>query len=79
MWFRYYALASAGALVKYLEDTQKVTCAAKTLRVFYQGSEATAIIGTYLSCLESCVSSAGLFQTPSVQTWPLYVKILTYI
>ena len=38
-------MAAVGALVKYLEDTQKMTCAAKTLRVYYQGSEATAIVG----------------------------------
>lgn len=42
--FRYYCLAAAAALLKYLEFIQNSVYAAKSLRVSFKGSEQTAMI-----------------------------------
>lgn len=41
---RYYCLAAAAALLKYLEFIQNSIYAAKSLRVIFKGSEQTAMI-----------------------------------
>lgn len=41
---RYYCLAAAAALLKYLEFVQNSVYAAKSLRVIFKGSEQTAMI-----------------------------------
>lgn len=41
---RYYCLAAAAALLKYLEFVQNSVYAAKSLRVIFKGSEHTAMI-----------------------------------
>lgn len=41
---RYYCLAAAAALLKYLEFIQNSVYAAKSLRVSFKGSEQTAMI-----------------------------------
>ena len=42
---QYYALAAAGALLKYIESTVGLLYSPKTLRVQFQVSERTALIG----------------------------------
>lgn len=42
--FRYYCLAAAAALLKYLEFIQNSVYAAKSLKVSFKGSEQTAMI-----------------------------------
>lgn len=42
--FRYYCLASAAALLKYLEFLQNSVYASKSLKVSFKGSEETAMI-----------------------------------
>ena len=46
---QYYALAAAGALLKYIESTVGVLYSSKTLRVQFQASEKTCLIGV-LKC-----------------------------
>lgn len=41
---RYYCLAAAAALLKYLEFIQNSVYAAKSVRVIFKGSEQTAMI-----------------------------------
>lgn len=47
---RYYCLAAAAALLKYLEFVQNSVYAAKSLRVSFQGSEQTAMIDSASAC-----------------------------
>lgn len=42
---KYYCLAAAAALIKYIEFVQNVVYAPKSLRVCFKGSELTAMIG----------------------------------
>lgn len=43
-YYRYYCLASAAALLKYLEFLQNSVYASKSLKVSFKGSEETAMI-----------------------------------
>lgn len=55
---RYYCLAAAAALLKYLEFVQNSVYAAKSLRVIFKGSEQTAMIDSAsASHLELVVNS----------------------
>lgn len=55
---RYYCLAAAAALLKYLEFIQNSIYAAKALRVSFRGSEQTAMIDSAsASHLELVVNS----------------------
>lgn len=47
---RYYCLAAAAALLKYLEFIQNSIYAAKSLRVTFKGSEQTAMIDSASAC-----------------------------
>jgi DNA mismatch repair protein MSH4 len=42
---RFYALAAAAALLKYIEYVRNVLFAPKSLKVEYQGSQNTMVIG----------------------------------
>lgn len=42
--FRYYCLATAAALLKYIELIQNSVYAAKSVKVVFKGSEETAMI-----------------------------------
>jgi hypothetical protein len=42
---RFYALAAAAALLKYIEFVRNVLFAPKSLKVEYQGSQNTMVIG----------------------------------
>lgn len=42
---KFYALSAAAALIKYVEFTQNVRLAPKSVKVEYQGTEDTMIIG----------------------------------
>jgi len=44
---RFYALAAAAALLKYIEFVRNVLFAPKSLKVVYQGSQNTMVIGMY--------------------------------
>jgi len=43
--FRYYALAAAAALLKYVEYVQHMVYAPKSMRIEFQGSPNTTMIG----------------------------------
>lgn len=47
---RYYCLAAAAALLKYLEFIQNSIYSAKSLRVTFKGSEQTAMIDSASAC-----------------------------
>lgn len=48
---RFYALAAAAALLKYIEFVRNVLFAPKSLKVVYQGSQHTMVIGMYFCTL----------------------------
>lgn len=48
---RFYALAAAAALLKYVEFIQNVIFAAHSLKVEYQGPHHGTIIGNEYSCV----------------------------
>lgn len=47
---RYYALAAAAALLKYVEYVQHVVYAPKSMRIEFQGSPNTTMIGKTKFC-----------------------------
>lgn len=46
--FRYYCLATAAAVMKYVEFIQNVIYAPASLKVIFRGSEHTTMIGVIL-------------------------------
>lgn len=50
LFFRYYCLAAASALLKYFEFVQNSIYAPKSLKVSFKGSEQTAMIDSTSAC-----------------------------
>jgi len=68
---KYYSLSSTAALLKYLELVRSVIFTPKSLKIEFQGSEKTVMIGKLLSFI--------LFKCYSISGMHCYGLLITYL
>ena len=71
---KFYCLAAAAALLKYVEFIQNIVYAPNSLRVCFKGSEQTTTIGGYL-CTRACATGNMVVH----EGWTLSLVQLVYV